>query len=115
LTWLIAREDICIFIRSKSFKYLISDIRFYSAKPDTLIENDDGDYNKNNNNNSNNTNNNNNKNNNNNSFIPILFLCLSACQQRVADIRRVLKVYVTKARLRLDLELEVDESFFLFA
>jgi hypothetical protein len=47
------------------------------------------------------TNINNNNNNNNNKF-----LYLSACQQRVAYDRRALRVYITKARLRLEPELD---------
>jgi hypothetical protein len=49
--------------------------------------------------------NNNNNNNNNNS---IQFLYLSACLQRVAYNRRELKVCITKARVRLAPELELD-------
>jgi hypothetical protein len=36
----------------------------------------------------------------------VLFLCLSACQQRVTYNRRALKVYITKATLRPELELD---------
>jgi hypothetical protein len=38
----------------------------------------------------------------------IQFLYLSACQQRVASNRRALKLYLTKPRLRLEVELELD-------
>jgi hypothetical protein len=43
---------------------------------------------------------------NNNSLIQ--FLYLSACQQRVDYNRQALKVHRTEARLRLELELELD-------
>jgi hypothetical protein len=46
-------------------------------------------------------------NNNNNNTNSIQFLYLSACQQRVAYTRRALKVKITKARLRLEQELEL--------
>jgi hypothetical protein len=48
LTRLIAREEFSTLIRSESFKYLISDIRFYSYRIRKIYgNNDDGDYNNN--------------------------------------------------------------------
>jgi hypothetical protein len=41
-------------------------------------------------------------------IIIIQFVCLSACQQRVACNRRALNVHITKATLRLQLVLKLD-------
>jgi hypothetical protein len=49
-----------------------------------------------------------NSNNNNNNNNSVQFLYLSTCQQRVASNRRALEVYITEARLRLELKLELD-------
>jgi hypothetical protein len=38
----------------------------------------------------------------------IMFLYLGACQELVAYNRRELKMYLTKARQRLELEVELD-------
>jgi hypothetical protein len=38
LTWLIAPEEFSTVISSESFKYLISDIRFYRAESETFME-----------------------------------------------------------------------------